>query len=159
MEIFTLGLMHELQEGEKVEVDEGYTGDIPIRPKSDFGGKQEWKHMKGKARARHEGVNRMFKQFGILGQKFRCVASKSVFMHMHCTLCSAIVQSRPSKFLDCIAHCSVQQFTSQQNVVLFRVHPTARRYEIMLICKPNLLRKVCNELFLLARKIVHAYLR
>ena len=89
----------------------------------------------------------------------RCVASKSIFMHMHCTLCSAIVQSRPSKFLDCIAHCSVQQFTSQQNVVLFRVHPTARRYEIMLICKPNLLRKVCNELFLLARKIVHAYLR
>ena len=71
MEIFTLGLMHELQEGEKVEVDEGYTGDIPIRPKSDFGGKDEWKYMKGKARARHECINRMFKQWGILGQKFR----------------------------------------------------------------------------------------
>ena len=27
--------------------------------------------MKGKARARHECVNRMFKQWGILGQKFR----------------------------------------------------------------------------------------
>ena len=71
IEIFTLGLMNELEEGEKVEVDEGYTGDLPIRPKSDFGGKDEWKFMKGKARARHECVNRMFKEWGILGQKFR----------------------------------------------------------------------------------------
>ena len=70
-EIFMLGLANELQEGERVEVDEGYTGDMPIRPKSDYGGKDEWKWMKGKARARHECINRMFKQFGILGQKFR----------------------------------------------------------------------------------------
>ena len=40
VEIFTLGLLNELMEGERVEVDEGYTGDLPIRPKSDFGGKR-----------------------------------------------------------------------------------------------------------------------
>ena len=51
VEIFMLGLAGELAEGEKVEVDEGYTGDVPIRPKTDFGGKQEWTFMKGKARA------------------------------------------------------------------------------------------------------------
>ena len=53
LEIFTLGLADELVEGEKVEVDEGYTGDLPIRPKSDFGGNVDWRNMKGKARARH----------------------------------------------------------------------------------------------------------
>ena len=71
VEIFMLGLADELADGERVEVDEGYTGDLPIRPKSDFGGNQEWKIMKGHARARHENINRLFKQFGILGQKFR----------------------------------------------------------------------------------------
>ena len=54
-----------------MEVDKGYTGDLQIRPKSDFGGKEDWKWMKGKARAQHECINCMFKQFGILGQKFR----------------------------------------------------------------------------------------
>ena len=48
-----LGLANELAEGERVEVDKGYTGDIPIRPKSDFAGKEEWLYMKGKARAHH----------------------------------------------------------------------------------------------------------
>lgn len=71
VEIFSLGLADELNEGERVEVDEGYAGDLPVRPKSDFGGKEEWRWMKGKARARHECINRLFKQFGILGQKFR----------------------------------------------------------------------------------------
>ena len=75
-EIFSSFLAHELAEGEKVEVDEGYTGDIPIRPKSDFGGKQEWQYMKGQARARHECVNRLFKEWGILGQKYRHCLNK-----------------------------------------------------------------------------------
>ena len=55
---------------EYVQFPPVYAGDIPIRPKTDFGGKQEWKFMKGKARARHECINRLFKQWGILGQKF-----------------------------------------------------------------------------------------
>ena len=94
VEIFMLGLANKLQEGERVEVDEGYTGDLPIMPKSDFGGKQEWKHMKGKARARHEGVNRMFKQFGILGQKFR--HSK----HKHCDVVLAVAAIVQSEIMD-----------------------------------------------------------
>ena len=99
-------------------------------------------------------------QLSINTKALRCVAaSKNVFMHMHCTLCIANVQSRPSEIFDCTAHCSVQQFTSQQNFDLLHVHPTARRYEILLICKPNLHRKVCNALFLLVRKNVYAYLR
>ena len=46
-EIFKIGLMNELQPGERVEVNSGYTGDLPIRPKSNFGGKEEWMHMNG----------------------------------------------------------------------------------------------------------------
>ena len=41
VEIFRLGLAEQLREGEKVECDEGYSGDLPVRPKSDFGGREE----------------------------------------------------------------------------------------------------------------------
>ena len=46
--------------------------------------------MKGKAQARHECANRLFKQFGILGQKFRHSRHK----HMEVLLAvAAVVQN------------------------------------------------------------------
>ena len=93
-EIFKLGLMNELAEGERVEVDDGYRGDLPIRPKSDFGGKNEWKFMKGAVRARHESINCLFKQFGILGQKFRHCR------HKHLDIFQAVAAVVQSELMD-----------------------------------------------------------
>ena len=71
IEIFMLGLTGKLAEGEKAEVDEGYSGDLPIRPKRDYRGKDECEYKNGTTQACNECINHIFKQLGILGQKFR----------------------------------------------------------------------------------------
>jgi len=40
--IFELGMMDSLDEGETVEADGGYAGDLPVRTPDDFGGITEW---------------------------------------------------------------------------------------------------------------------
>ena len=71
LEIYRLDLKTRLCEHERVEADEGYSGDLSVRTPSDYDGKIEWRRMKGKARARHEAVNGKFKEFGILSSVFR----------------------------------------------------------------------------------------
>lgn len=67
--IFNHGLRYWLDEGERVEADNGYRGPQIVRP-GDYATKEE-KRAKDLARARHETVNRRFKQFAILSQPFR----------------------------------------------------------------------------------------
>ena len=93
-EIFKLGLMNYLSPGEKVEVDDGYRGPIPIRPKSDFGGNDEWMKMKAEACARHKTVNRNLKEFGILGSRFHHSR------HKHHLVVFAVTAIRQSEILD-----------------------------------------------------------
>ena len=58
-----------LGDEEKVEADNGYSGEKVSRP-NDYATKEE-KRAKDLARARHETINRRFKQFGALQQQFR----------------------------------------------------------------------------------------
>ena len=71
LEIFRLYLKDRLQYGERVETDEGYSGDWKVRTPTDYEGNQDWKIMKGKARARHEAVNGKMKEFAILSCVYR----------------------------------------------------------------------------------------
>jgi hypothetical protein len=69
--IFRSGLMEKLGPREMVEADRGYRGQPDkVRIPVDYRDENERK-MKSRARARHETVNKRFKQFGILKQKFR----------------------------------------------------------------------------------------
>ena len=60
-----------LEDGERVEADMGYRGEMSIRTPDDFFGIQEWKWQKGRVRARHENVNSRFKKWNILKNVFR----------------------------------------------------------------------------------------
>ena len=65
------GLKDKLDVNEMVEADAGYRGEPrKIRSKDDFHSSKERKE-KERIRARHETVNRRFKQFNILGHRFR----------------------------------------------------------------------------------------
>ena len=65
------GLKDALEPGEMVEADNGYRGEPKhIRIKDDYHSKMERKE-KERIRARHETVNRRFKQFKILHDVFR----------------------------------------------------------------------------------------
>ena len=69
--IFRSKLMHMLLPGEMVEADNGYRGEYQkIRTPVDYSNEEE-RRAKRRARARHETVNRRFKQFGILKQVYR----------------------------------------------------------------------------------------
>jgi hypothetical protein len=69
--IFRSCLMDKLDDGEMVEADRGYRGQPnKVRIPVDCRDENERKK-KNRARARHETVNKRFKQFGILKQKFR----------------------------------------------------------------------------------------
>ena len=63
--------MAKLDHGEMVEADRGYRGEpTKIRIPIDYV-TEEQKRMKSKVRARHETVNRPFKQYKALGTRFR----------------------------------------------------------------------------------------
>jgi hypothetical protein len=90
VEIFQLGMMNHLDEGETVEADRGYGGDIPVRTPDDFGGNIEWRRMKGRARARHETINGAIKQYGIMNDVYRHSLHKH---HLLLKAVCALVQS------------------------------------------------------------------
>ena len=84
LEIFQLFLKQELGDFERVEADEGYRGDDSTRTPNDYEGVQVFRYMKGQVRARHEAINRKFKEFKILGNRWRGDRNK------HCTVFHAI---------------------------------------------------------------------
>lgn len=84
VEIFQIGMMNYLDNGETVEADSGYTGDIPVRTPDDFGGNIEWRRMKGQARARHETINGAIKQYNIMSDVYRHS------LHKHNSLLKAV---------------------------------------------------------------------
>ena len=69
--IFRMGLINKLGPNEKVEADRGYRGEPDfIRVPADYQNSRQ-KRQKCRARARQETVNRRFKVFGALSQRFR----------------------------------------------------------------------------------------
>lgn len=68
------GIMDMLQEGERVEADDGYSGEAPrfvrcpcVAPTAI----EEFEQAEAVARRRHETINKRFKQFGALKQVWR----------------------------------------------------------------------------------------
>ena len=80
--IFRLGLKNILLEGERVEANAGYSGDDRSDGPFDYCYSEVQYRAKFTVRARHEVVNKRFKQFGILSQTFRQPIEKhgEVFM-------------------------------------------------------------------------------
>ena len=64
-------MMNYLDEGETVEADAGYGGDIPVRTPDDFGGNIKWRRMKGRARALHKTVNGAIKHYAFMNDVYR----------------------------------------------------------------------------------------
>ena len=73
-----------------------HSGELAVRTPSDFDGKQDWKIMKGKARARHEAVNGKMKEFAILGSVYRGNRDHHhmVFEAVDCIVQSEIMSGR-----------------------------------------------------------------
>lgn len=71
LKIFREKLKHKLDPNEMVEADAGYRGEPnKCRVPADYQHARH-KRQKCRARARQETVNRRFKQFGVLSQRFR----------------------------------------------------------------------------------------
>ncbi len=73
LQIFEDDLIHWLDDGERVEADDGYRGQAPLKVKCPgmIGADPEKRMMKTRLRARHETCNKRFKQWGILSQVYR----------------------------------------------------------------------------------------
>ena len=71
IEIYRLGLMERLRENERVEDNEGYSGELSVCTPSDYDGNIKWRRMKGRARTCHEAVNGKLKEFGVLSNVYR----------------------------------------------------------------------------------------
>ena len=97
--IFRNGLMHYLDRNERVEADKGYAGEDPSTTKTPSGFTRVKKNLKlqGKVRARHETVNKRFKQFGALRNIFRHDMRKHscVFRAVVCITQISINQGEP----------------------------------------------------------------
>lgn len=74
LKIFRDGLLQHLEEGERVEADDGYRGEAPTHcmvPSNPFTNRPERKKLQTRVRLRHETVNERFKNWGCLSNRFR----------------------------------------------------------------------------------------
>jgi hypothetical protein len=71
--IFRNALLTELDEGERVEADDGYRGESPryVKCPASIGSRKEMETAAAFVRRRHETMNKRFKQWGILKQVYR----------------------------------------------------------------------------------------
>lgn len=88
LQIFRMGLMHELDEGERVEADLGYEAEAPryVKVPGNLAGVNQ-KKMRGRLRKRHETINRRLKVYRSLKTTFR----QSTLKHSICFRCAAIL--------------------------------------------------------------------
>ena len=73
IKIFRSALVGELEEGERVEANDGYVGEAPryVKCPKCIVHRRDAEQMQSIARRRHETCNKRFKQFGVLKQIFR----------------------------------------------------------------------------------------
>jgi hypothetical protein len=71
--IFRTSLIHMLGPNERVEADDGYLGEAPryVKCPKSFANDETCTQMQQEARSRHEKVNKRFKHWGCLLQRFR----------------------------------------------------------------------------------------
>ena len=89
IEIFRMGLIHILDDGERMEADMGYRGEHPVYIKMPSGvdQKEDRQWLDQRHRNRHETVNNKFKKFNCMKNKFR----HSVEKHGDCFNCVAVL--------------------------------------------------------------------
>jgi hypothetical protein len=73
IEIFRSAIVHFLEDGERVEADDGYIGEAPkyVKCPNSFTNPDDKKKMQQRVRSRHETVNKRLKQWGCLKDRFR----------------------------------------------------------------------------------------
>ena len=75
VEIFRFALKNILEDGERVEVDDGYVGEDPAKAKTPSGQAHDQDermlYVRGRVRRRQETVNKRMKQFKCLATVFR----------------------------------------------------------------------------------------
>lgn len=71
LQVFRIKLAQMLMPQEKVIADRGYRGEPLIITPLNYPNNRELQVSMGEARARHETINRRFKQWGALAQRFR----------------------------------------------------------------------------------------
>lgn len=73
IQVFRSALIDELDDGERVEADDGYIGEAPrfVKCPKSIAQRQDTEEMQSLVRRRHETINKRFKQFGILKQLYR----------------------------------------------------------------------------------------
>lgn len=73
IKIFRNSLMSHLDNNERVEADDGYVGEAPqhVKCPMSFTNPEDTLKIQSRVRARHETVNKRFKQWGCLQQVFR----------------------------------------------------------------------------------------
>jgi hypothetical protein len=73
LSIFKNALLSELDDGERVEADDGYRGASPkwVKCPASIGSRVEMETAAAYVRRRHETINKRFKQWGILKQVYR----------------------------------------------------------------------------------------
>jgi hypothetical protein len=73
IDIFRHGLLHELEEGERCEGDDGYVGEAPryIKCPAGMGRSDDEIEMRERVQGRHESVNNRLKSFGCLFQAYK----------------------------------------------------------------------------------------
>jgi hypothetical protein len=89
--IFRHDLKHCLEDGERVEADDGYLGEDPLTTKVPKSGVhlhgEAMLKMRQRVRARHETVNKRIKQFTIVRDTFR----HDLSLHGHCFYACAVL--------------------------------------------------------------------
>ena len=95
LQIFQMGLIHILYDGERMEADLGYRGEHPMYIKMPTGadqGKEDRQWLDQRHRNRHKTVNNKFKKLNCMKDKFR----HSVEKHGDCFNCGVAVLSQLS---------------------------------------------------------------
>ena len=73
LQIFRDGLVHQLEGGERVEADDGYVGEAPLRVKcpGSYASRTDQEKVRGRVRMRHVTINEKIKNFKCMSVRFR----------------------------------------------------------------------------------------
>lgn len=96
------GLRSQLDEGERVEADDGYIGDDPRYCKcpGSYGARSDQQKMRGRLRMRHETVNERIKNFRCLEMRFRHSMPKHAACFRACAILTQLAMENGEELFD-----------------------------------------------------------
>lgn len=101
--IFRLGLMYMLEDGERIEADDGYKGECPQYVKCPRGvtRRKDKKKMKARVRMRHETINERLKNYTCLEKLFRHSDEKHALCFRACAVLVQLAMEGGEELFDC----------------------------------------------------------